>query len=264
MIIANTSLLFLQISGIYPDIQLIENDDDTDWDSDPISTSVAFSAQATSPIKPRDQHGSTSPNNPRGQPGSRTFEEPRPIKKRVPLATQFPADPHLTFISQFYDNTNPYWYKTYVWQEPGGEGVDLFIIDTGANIDNVDYQKMHLPPVWLWPTGQFWEAHANDPNYADFTDSTGGAGSCTLSLAAGYFYGASKWVQTYIAKVPARNARPIDRTKFQLTYWYEMVSVVYNHIVTLQQVRTFRSRHFIQYKKCSVESNADSKICAGQ
>lgn len=115
------SKVSLQIE-VYLDIEMTEEDDDVVGESKPTSTSATSAAKATSPINPREQRASG------------TSDSPRPvIQKRVPLVTQYPAPPHLRFISQYYAFENLAFFEDYVWQAPGGEGVDLFVVDTGAN-----------------------------------------------------------------------------------------------------------------------------------
>lgn len=92
--------------------------------------------------------------------------------------------------------------------------------------------KMHHEPIWLWPSENdvvFWNRHSLDPDYFEMSDSSG-FGSCTLSLAAGYYFGSSKWAQTYIVKIPSAAKYPKSRVVPSLSSWVASASVVYNQM----------------------------------
>lgn len=117
---------------------------------------------------------------------------------------QSDAPPDLRFISEpkgpdlSVDDTDRYDYD-----ESAGEGAFVYVIDSGANLDNPDYYEMEVEPQWLWPTEQVW----NDLTSADFfqpyesfTDDSN-HGSCIVSKVAGFSWGVAKKASVVVVKV---------------------------------------------------------------
>lgn len=114
------------------------------------------------------------------------------------------APPDLRFISEpkgpdlSVDDTDEYLYD-----DSAGEGVIVYVIDSGANPDNPDYYEMEVEPQWLWPTEQVWNdltsADFSQP-YGSFTDDSN-HGSCVVSKVAGFSWGVAKQATVVVVKV---------------------------------------------------------------
>ena len=140
------------------------------------------------------------------------------------------APPELRFVSQpkgvnvdlsgdnddLGSNIVPY----YAYDTAAGEGITIYIIDSGANPSNSDYIGMLGSKRWLEVDEDYWEVHAgNIPNTeTDEKDH----GSCVTSKAAGMNWGVAKKANIVIAKVG------VKQTDTALAGWY---------IYLLQKVR---------------------------
>ena len=143
------------------------------------------------------------------------------IKRRDTLGKQESAPPELRFVSQpegvdldlrgddddLGGNMVPY----YAYDTVAGEGITLYVIDSGANPSNPDYTGMLGKKRWLDIDEEYWKKDAVIPNTeTDEQDH----GSCVLSKAAGITYGVAKKVDVVIAKVG------VKQTDTALAGWY--------------------------------------------
>ena len=142
-------------------------------------------------------------------------------KRGDTLGKQESAPPELRFVSQpegvgldlrgddddLGGNVVPY----YAYDTIAGDGITLYIIDSGVNPSNPDYTGMLGKKRWLDIDEEYWKKHAVIPNTeTDEQDH----GSCVLSKAAGITYGVAKKVDVVIAKVG------VKQTDTALAGWY--------------------------------------------
>ena len=114
------------------------------------------------------------------------------------------APPDLRFISEpkspdfSVDDTDSYEYD-----DSAGEGALVYVVDTGANIDNPDYKDMEVQPQWLWPPEEVWNDLARgdfSQPYRSYTDYSN-HGSCVVSKVAGFSWGVAKKASVVVVKV---------------------------------------------------------------
>ena len=122
------------------------------------------------------------------------------IQKRVPHDTdgeQYSAPDELLFVSQppgVALAQVPY----YGYDSKAGEGIEIFIIDSGANPSNRDFLGMPVRPRWIWPPEKLWDQWTGEPGrpWSDVPmtemDTDGGHGACAVSKAAGVEFGPAK------------------------------------------------------------------------
>ena len=139
------------------------------------------------------------------------------------------ATPELRFVSQpdgvgldlrgdeddLGGNVVPY----FAYATAAGEGITVYVIDSGANPSNPDYVGMPGTKRWLDVDEEYWQQHAELPSTE--TDEQN-HGSCVVSKVAGKTYGVAKEVNIVIAKVGVKG------TNTALAGWY---------IYLLQKVR---------------------------
>ncbi|KAI9756789.1 MAG: hypothetical protein M4579_003706 [Chaenotheca gracillima] len=94
-------------------------------------------------------------------------------------------------------------YNRFVYDGTAGSGSTIYVLDSGANVDNPDFKGMRGTQRWLYVRGIPGADYL--PNAR--TDSTG-HGSCVLSKAAGGKWGVAKRADVVIVRFPQhRNGR---------------------------------------------------------
>ena len=99
----------------------------------------------------------------------------------------------------------------YAYDTAAGEGITVYIVDSGANPSNPDYSGMPGNKRWLDIDEDYWRKHATIPNTETDEQSHG---SCVVSKVAGVIYGVAKKVNIVIAKVG------IKQSDTALAGWY--------------------------------------------
>lgn len=115
---------------------------------------------------------------------------------------QFFAPADLRFISQPRDG-NIEDTSEYVFDDSSGEGITIYVVDTGANPANPDFSHMWGKTDWLWPSEEMWNSLSRkdfDEPYESYTD-TGDHGACIISKAAGLYYGVAKKANIVVVKI---------------------------------------------------------------
>ncbi|KAI0378558.1 peptidase S8/S53 domain-containing protein [Hypomontagnella monticulosa] len=124
----------------------------------------------------------------------------------IELVRQPDSSDDMVMIGQFgaFDEQNNLrkqefdWYQhNYVYDESGGRGVDVYIVDTGANLDNAEFTNP--PDDNIKTRARFIHAQ---PDETDENDSAL-HGTCMLSRLAGHKYGVAKSVNPIIVRVPS-------------------------------------------------------------
>ncbi|KAI9750268.1 MAG: hypothetical protein M4579_006532 [Chaenotheca gracillima] len=86
----------------------------------------------------------------------------------------------------------------YVYNEIGGRGSTVYVLDSGANVHHRDYIKNGGSHDWLFPAGRPGTHY--DQNKDDLDED--GHGTCVLSKAAGGLYGVAKNANTVVVRWP--------------------------------------------------------------
>lgn len=107
-----------------------------------------------------------------------------------------PNVPELNFISQ-PPGTYLEQMGNYKFPATGGEGVDVYVPDSGINTANLEFLNMEgeyrwlKPPEGTWPSAEPWAPY--DPT---------GHGTCVADKVAGYNYGVAKNANIVIPRMP--------------------------------------------------------------
>ena len=155
-----------------------------------------------------------------GNRDQRSFEQ-NLVKRKDVDGKQESAPPELRFVAQpvgvdldlrgddddLGGNVVPY----YAYDTTAGEGITVYIVDSGANPSNPDYSGMPGNKRWLDIDEDYWRKHATLPNTETDEQSHG---SCVVSKVAGVIYGVAKKVNIVIAKVG------IKQSDTALAGWY--------------------------------------------
>ncbi|KAH9908446.1 peptidase S8/S53 domain-containing protein [Xylariomycetidae sp. FL2044] len=92
------------------------------------------------------------------------------------------------------------WYqKNYVYDESAGKDVDVYIVDSGANLNHIEFNDLRSRVRWI---------HAS-PNVESVENDNGspnrrGHGTCMLSRMGGRQYGVAKKANPVIVRIPTR------------------------------------------------------------
>lgn len=91
------------------------------------------------------------------------------------------------FISQPKDPFTPVSDTVdYVYDEIAGEGITIYVIDSGIRMDHMEFRHLLNPPIrWLWPS------FLQNTSASEETDHIG-HGTCVISKIAGEFFGIAK------------------------------------------------------------------------
>ncbi len=144
------------------------------------------------------------------------------LKKRTTTSQpNAPAD--LRFISQpkgaIIDDTEEYSYD-----DSAGEGITVYVVDSGANPDNPDFDLMEGEIEWLWPTEEEWNLltiPGFDQPYKSETDPSN-HGSCVISKVAGYDWGVAKRANIVVVKVIAGSTEATKDALLQTSLFKSM------------------------------------------
>ena len=104
--------------------------------------------------------------------------------------------PELNFISQ-PPGTYLEQMANYKFPATAGEGVDVYVPDSGVNTANEEFLEMEgeyrwlKPPEGTWPSSERWAPY--DPT---------GHGTCVADKVAGYNYGVAKNANLVILRIP--------------------------------------------------------------
>lgn len=94
--------------------------------------------------------------------------------------------------------------NVYAYFSPAGAGVTVYLIDTGLDILNDEFEKANINRDWIFALGA-------DETYSDSGSGYGSAhGTCMASLIAGDFWGVSKKVELVIVKIDGEIASFTD------------------------------------------------------
>ena len=109
---------------------------------------------------------------------------------------RIPFVPELNFISQ-PPNILLDQLSNYKFPASGGEAVDVYVPDSGCNVNNEDLVTMRGRYRWLEPPAGTWpEVEPWTP-----TDSSG-HGTCMADKVAGYNYGVAKNANLVLLRIP--------------------------------------------------------------
>ncbi|KAK7408694.1 hypothetical protein QQX98_009108 [Neonectria punicea] len=97
----------------------------------------------------------------------------------------------LVLVSQFKDQPLSWYRSNYIYEESGGRDVEVYIVDTGANLNNVLDTSTLRPDV----------ESADDDN-----GGKKGHGTCILSRMGGHIHGIAKNASPVIVRMPRRPA----------------------------------------------------------
>ena len=136
------------------------------------------------------------------------------------------APANLRFVSQPRDQMIE-GTSDYVYEESAGEGITIYVVDTGANRQSLDIDEMSGKVEWLWPSEELWVSMTEedfDEDYKKYTDP-GDHGCCVVTLAVGKSYGVAKRANLVIAKVISGVTWEMQG-KVLITSWMEAIATV--------------------------------------
>ncbi len=136
------------------------------------------------------------------------------------------APANLRFVSQPRDQTVEA-TSDYVYEESAGEGITIYVVDTGANSFSLDIDEMSGEVEWLWPSEELWVSMTRegfDEDYKQHSDP-GNHGCCVVTLAVGRSYGVANKANLVIAKVISGLARDVQAVMLT-TSWMEAIATV--------------------------------------
>lgn len=173
--------LLLQVQTVIPDFE-------TPWDMDE-DTETDTSIE-TNNLQPRATAPNVAPTKPH-------LEK----RKDTRITGQPDAQPDLRFISEPKDSRLGL-TTDYVFDDSAGEGITVYVIDTGANPSNPDFSGMPGPKRWLWPTENWWNLFLNSAFRQPFgvQSDTANHGCCVISKVAGVSYGVAKRANIVVVK----------------------------------------------------------------
>ena len=123
--------------------------------------------------------------------------------KRSRPQQQIGAPPELRFVSQ-PKGIQLSQTQSYVFDETGGQGVSVYVFDSGANMANPEIYGMRGNMTWLWPR-----------NMTPFpkTDESG-HGSCIVSKIAGPTFGVAKSANIVMVKAFHKTWAEVTPSRF--------------------------------------------------
>ena len=85
----------------------------------------------------------------------------------------------------------------YYYDPHAGEGISVYIVDTGVYTGNSEFTNLPGGYRWIWPTQDFWKDSSDVP-YQEVDNSE--HGTCLMSKVVGKRFGVAKKASTVIAK----------------------------------------------------------------
>jgi Subtilase family len=166
----------------------------------------AVTANQPIAIDPLEESNGTTAATPGTTTGSNATKRAASIKERdtiLPgrLNVQENAPPDLAVVSRNPDAKFRGSEANFYSQRTGGQGITVYVVDSGANIQHPEYTGMAGQTSWLTSSAQ--PLPGEGPIDKDPDDKTG-HGSCVLSLVAGPTYGVAKNVDVVLVKLPYR------------------------------------------------------------
>ena len=107
-----------------------------------------------------------------------------------------PPPPELRFVSTPRD-TDVMETTDYYYNPSAGEGISVYIVDTGVYTGNSEFTNLPGGYRWIWPTQDFWRDSSDVP-YEEVDSSE--HGTCLMSKVVGKRFGVAKKASTVIAK----------------------------------------------------------------
>lgn len=93
--------------------------------------------------------------------------------------------------------------KDYLYDDSAGEGISIYVVDSGANPAHPEYTGMLGSIEWLWPGKDLWQILPRK-DFSDWypskTDSVD-HGACMISKAVGPEYGVAKKANIVVVKL---------------------------------------------------------------
>ncbi|KAI1204616.1 peptidase S8/S53 domain-containing protein [Annulohypoxylon truncatum] len=151
------------------------------------------------------------------------------------------AADHLKFVCQqpgtSLDDLHGYWYDD---ADPiPGNGIPVYIVDTGATLDHREFDDIRGDIEWLHVGEDVGGGSARDDSGTDPTQQFTTAkahGTSMLSLVTGRDVGVSKRVKPYLVRMPRRHiptGTAGDRSGHPTNEdWLEAISKVNDHLIT--------------------------------
>lgn len=101
--------------------------------------------------------------------------------------------------------------KDYIYDDSAGEGITVYVIDTGANPANPEYTGMSGKISWLWPAYDLWNIlpEAQFPDWYPSETDPADHGACMMSKIAGPKYGVAKKANIVVVKIVTDQERGI-------------------------------------------------------
>lgn len=117
--------------------------------------------------------------------------------KRAGFDTQRDAKDELKVVSQ-PEGIDLSSLDGYTYDSTAGEGITVYVVDTGAHIKNPDYIDMYGSKEWIIP--KLRDAH---PTWNENQDDPVDHGTCVISKVASKDYGVAKKANIVVVKMPS-------------------------------------------------------------
>ncbi|KAJ4190530.1 hypothetical protein NW759_016729 [Fusarium solani] len=116
------------------------------------------------------------------------------------LVQQPNAPDDLVIVSQFQGQPQSWYRSNYVYDRSGGEGIHVYIVDSGANLNHGEF----IGGSDIASRARFLHARPEVVASDDDTGGKKGHGTCMLSRIGGHNFGVAKNANPVIVRLPKR------------------------------------------------------------
>ncbi|KAJ0167124.1 Subtilisin-like protease 2 [Colletotrichum tanaceti] len=181
--LANAIKKLPSVLAVSPDVSLEKEQPPT------LSARPSLTPRGTFQWWPKARHKAQPKAQPKRKDWYKDFKHLRTVQKPAHVRFQEGATPDLKIISQPPGAETPHDLPGYAYAAAAGKGVTIYLIDTGANVDNPEWRNMEGNKTFIYLRDA--EKTETDPD---------GHGSCIASKLTGPKYGVAKGANIVMLK----------------------------------------------------------------